>query len=49
MELGTPGAAVRLASVARHITDCVTQPGILLGMTLNDLFIFIFFFYLVLI
>ena len=49
MELGTPGSAVRLASVARHITDCATRPGILLGMTLNGLFIFIFFFDLILI
>ena len=22
----TPGAAVRLASVARHVTDCATRP-----------------------
>ena len=27
IELPTPGSAVRLASVARHITDCATQPG----------------------
>ena len=27
MELVTPGSAVRLASVARHVTDCATRPG----------------------
>ena len=27
MELATPGTAVRLASVARHVTDCATRPG----------------------
>ena len=27
MELATPGSAVRLASVARHVTDCATRPG----------------------
>ena len=27
MELATPGSAVRLASVARHVTDCATQTG----------------------
>ena len=27
IELGTPGSAVRHASVARHVTDCVAQPG----------------------
>ena len=27
IELATPGSAVRLASVARHATDCATQPG----------------------
>ena len=26
MELATPGSAVRLASVARHVTDCATWP-----------------------
>ena len=26
-ELATPGSAVRLASVARHITDCATWSG----------------------
>ena len=25
IELVTPGSAVRLASVARHVTDCATQ------------------------
>ena len=25
--LATPGSAVRLASVARHVTDCATRPG----------------------
>ena len=29
IELATPGSAVRLASVARHVTDCATRPGIL--------------------
>ena len=28
LELGTPGSAIRLASVARHVTDCATGPGI---------------------
>ena len=28
IELGTPGSAVGLASVARHITDCATRRGI---------------------
>ena len=28
IELATPGSAVRHASVARHITDCATRPGI---------------------
>ena len=27
IELGTPGSAVRLASVARHVNDCATRPG----------------------
>ena len=27
MELATPGSAVRLASVARHVTNCAMQPG----------------------
>ena len=27
MELATPGSAVRLAYVARHVTDCATRPG----------------------
>ena len=27
MELSTPGSAVRLASVARHVTDCAMRPG----------------------
>ena len=30
IELTTPGSAVRLASVARHVTDCATRPGALL-------------------
>ena len=29
IKLATPGSAVRLASVARHITDCATWPGVL--------------------
>ena len=28
IELAIPGSAVRLASVARHVTDCATRPGI---------------------
>ena len=28
IELATPGSAVRLASVARHVTDCLMQPGL---------------------
>ena len=31
MELATPRSAVRLASVARHVTDCATQPTSFLG------------------
>ena len=27
IELATPGSAVRHASLARHVTDCATQPG----------------------
>ena len=27
IELATPGSAVRLASVARHVTNCATRPG----------------------
>ena len=27
IELTTPGSAVRLASVARHVTHCATRPG----------------------
>ena len=30
IELVTPGSAVRHASVARHVTDCATRPGILM-------------------
>ena len=29
IELATPGSAVRLASVARHVTDCATRLGTL--------------------
>ena len=28
IKLATPGSAVRLASVARHVTDCATRPGV---------------------
>ena len=28
IELPTPGSAVRHASVARHVTNCATRPGI---------------------
>ena len=27
IELATPGSTVRLASVAKHVTDCATRPG----------------------
>ena len=27
-ELATPGSAVSLASVTRHVTDCATRPGL---------------------
>ena len=27
IELGTSGSAVRLTSVARHVTDCASRPG----------------------
>ena len=33
IELATPGSAVRHASVARHVTDCATQPGIMYFVT----------------
>ena len=33
IELTTPGSAVRLASVARHVTDCATCPGEFLPST----------------
>ena len=26
-EVATPGSAIRLASVARHVTDCAIGPG----------------------
>ena len=39
IELATPGIAVRHASVARHVTNCATRPGI------YKLF-FLLFFYL---
>ena len=29
IELATPESAVRHASVARHVTDCATRPGII--------------------
>ena len=29
IELVTPGSAVSFTSVARHVTDCATQPSIL--------------------
>ena len=29
----TPGSAVRLASVARHVTDCATRPGMFMYCT----------------
>ena len=28
IKLVTPGSAIRNASVARHVTDCTTRPGI---------------------
>ena len=36
IELATPGSAVRLASVARHITDCATRPGTGGGVILKN-------------
>ena len=35
IELAAPGSAVRHASVARHLTDCATQPGSLNKIYLN--------------
>ena len=29
--LATPGSAVRLVSVDRHVTDCATRPGLSLS------------------
>ena len=37
MELATPGSAVRFTSVARHVTDCATQPSIFLPCPINSL------------
>ena len=31
----TPGSAVRLASVARHVTDCATRPGTMMAIHLH--------------
>ena len=28
IQLGTPGSAVRLASVTRHVTECASRPGL---------------------
>ena len=41
IELVTPGSAVRLASVARHITDCVTQLGLVFDRTAYNDFIYV--------
>ena len=30
IKLATPGSAVRLTSVAKHVTDCAMQPGLFL-------------------
>ena len=35
IELATPGSAVRLASVARHITDCAMWPVFLFVLFFN--------------
>ena len=35
IELVTPGSAVRLASVARHVTDWATRPGPLIMLQLQ--------------
>ena len=35
MELATPGSAVRHASVARHITDCATRPGVVISYSFS--------------
>ena len=35
IEPATPGSAVRLASVARHVTDCAMRLGHCPGVTLN--------------
>ena len=39
IQLATPGSAVRLASVARHVTDCATRSGISLLIKGSEVFI----------
>ena len=44
-ELATPRSAVRLASVARHVTDCAARPGtkIMYLQAFTIIIIFLFF------
>ena len=35
IEPGTPGSAVRYASIAIHITNCATRPGLVNGQADN--------------
>ena len=37
IELATPRSAVRLASVARHVTDCATWPVVMLHIKLKGI------------
>ena len=37
IELAIPGSAVRLAYVARHVTDCATRPSVNLCKQFGDL------------
>ena len=38
IELATPESAVRLASVARHVTDCATRPSAIQMMMMMIIF-----------
>ena len=35
IDLATPGSAVKLASVARHVTNCATRPGVIGDLRVN--------------
>ena len=46
IKLATPGSAVRLTSVARHVTDCAMRPGLAKDMTLSWIKMKIFLWFL---